>query len=155
MNLLSNCVSVTQYYCLKDSSQIPMFTQPRNITRVENEIDVFIPCPFEFRPAPPIWKILNGTEYFDATLPSIYTQTFGGLFIKIVHRCLNYTSFQCVDISDDTLQGEERAILDFLQWYRCHKENALLVSCIISAKNSEPTTFDRNACARYMYTSDN
>ena len=83
--------------------------EPRNITRAENETDVFIPCPFGFQPFPSIWKI-NGTEYFGATLPSIFTQIPGGLFINTVHRCLNHTSFQCIDTSDDSLLGRESDI---------------------------------------------
>ena len=83
---------------------------PVNITRAENETYVFIPCPFEFRPAPSIWKI-NGTEYSSTTLPSaIYTQTAGGLFIKRVDKCLNQTSFQCIDTSFNSLQGEPSSI---------------------------------------------
>ena len=83
--------------------------EPRNITRAENETDVFIPCPFGFRPAPSIWKI-NGTEYFGATLPPVFTQIPGGLFINRVNRCLNHTSFQCIDTSGESLQGEESDI---------------------------------------------
>ena len=83
--------------------------EPRDITRAEGETDVFIPCPFEFRPAPSLWRI-DGTVYFSTTLPQIYTQTAGGLFINRVDRCLNYTSFQCIDISDNRLQGQESSI---------------------------------------------
>ena len=48
----------------------------------------------------------NGTEFFGATLPPIFTQIPGGLFINTVNRCLNHTSFQCIDTSGEGLQGE-------------------------------------------------
>ena len=85
--------------------QLQPALQPRNITRADGESDVFIPCPFEFRPAPSIWKI-DRTYYTTATIPSIYSITSSGLFINTVHVCLNQTSFQCVDTSDNALEEE-------------------------------------------------
>ena len=86
-----------------------MTRQPSNITRSAGETDVFIPCPFEFRPAPSIWRI-NGTDYTTATLPSIYSWTPGGLFISVADPCLNQTSFQCIDTSYGGLQAQESSI---------------------------------------------
>ena len=93
------------HLCLHDivvpqtSSQLQIL-QPRNITRGEHENLVFIPCPFIRRDlAPSIWRI-NETDYTSATLPSIFIWSRDGLFIKEVHRCLNQTSFQCIDTSD-------------------------------------------------------
>ena len=79
--------------------------QPKNITRADGESDVFISCPYEFRPTPSIWKI-DGTYYTAATIPSIYSITSSGLFINTVHVCLNQTSFQCVDTSDNALEEQ-------------------------------------------------
>lgn len=79
--------------------------QPRNITRADGESDVFIPCPFEFRPTPSTWRI-DGTDYTAATIPSIYSITPSGLFINTVHVCLNQTSFQCVDASNNALEEQ-------------------------------------------------
>lgn len=83
--------------------------EPSNITRAAGENDVFIPCPFEFQPTPSIWRI-NGTDYTSATLPFIYSLAPSGLFINTVHRCLNQTSFQCIDTSDSGLQGQKSSI---------------------------------------------
>lgn len=80
--------------------------QPRDITRADGETDVFIPCPFEFRPAPSIW-IINETDYTAATIASLnFTITPGGLFINTVTVCLNQTSFQCIDTSNNALEQE-------------------------------------------------
>ena len=79
--------------------------QPRNITRADGETDVFMPCPFEFRPTPSIWKI-GGKDYTATTIPSIFSITPGGLFINTVHICLNQTSFQCIDTSDNALEEQ-------------------------------------------------
>ena len=76
-----------------------------NITRADGESNVFIPCPFEFRPTPSIWKI-DGTYSTAATIPSIYSITPGGLFINTVHVCLNQTSFQCIDTSNNALEEQ-------------------------------------------------
>ena len=117
--------------------------EPRNITRAESEIDVFIPCPFEFRPSPSIWRI-NGTEYISATLPPVYTQTSGGLFINRVDKCLNHTSFQCIDTSDDSLQGQESNI-GFLtvtsQGKQCTGEP--IYKCVCSSLRAEVTNLSR------------
>ena len=76
--------------------------QPMNITRADGETNVFIPCPFEFRSTPSIWRI-RGMEYTAATIPPVYSITPGGLFINTVHVCMNQTSFQCIDTSDNAL----------------------------------------------------
>ena len=78
---------------------------PVDIRRMVGEQNVFIPCPFEFRSTPSIWRI-NGTDYTASTLPSIYRLAPSGLFINTVHRCLNQTSFQCIDTSSTSLQEE-------------------------------------------------
>ena len=45
------------------------------------------------------------------TLVQLYHHFFSwshdGLYIKEVHRCLNQTSFQCIDTSDSGLRGQE------------------------------------------------
>lgn len=67
---------------------------------------MFISCPFDVQSTPPIWKI-NGIDYTAVTLPSkLFSLTPGGLFINEVHECLNQTSYQCIDTSDDILQGK-------------------------------------------------
>ena len=67
---------------------------------------MFIPCPFEFRPTPSIWRI-NGIDFTIATIPSdLYSVTPSGLFINTVLVCLNQTSYQCIDTSDDALQEQ-------------------------------------------------
>lgn len=83
--------------------------QPSNITRAAGENDVFIPCPFEFRPSPSIWRI-NETDYTVATLPSNYSLAPGGLFINRVYPCLNHVSFQCIDTSDVDLVAQESSV---------------------------------------------
>lgn len=83
---------------------------PRHITRGESENQVFIPCPYISRElAPSIWRI-NETEYTSATLPSIFSLDSDGLFINMVHRCLDQTSFQCIDTSERGLQWRESSI---------------------------------------------
>ena len=79
--------------------------QPMNITRTAGETFVFIPCPYETSSTPSIWRI-NGTDYTAATLPSRYSLTPGGLFIKTVHICLDQVPFQCIDISGNSLQED-------------------------------------------------
>ena len=79
--------------------------QPMDIRRMVGAENVFIPCPFEFRSTPSIWRI-NGTDYTASTLPSIYRLAPSGLLIKTVHRCLNQTSFQCIDTSSTSLREE-------------------------------------------------
>ena len=80
-----------------------------DITRFEGETDVFIPCPFEFQPTPSLWMI-NKTAYSSATLPSLFTLNPGGLLIKTVHRCLDQTSFQCIDTSSNSLAGRKSSV---------------------------------------------
>ena len=80
--------------------------QPSDIIRYEQENDIFIPCPFESQFIPSIWRI-NGIDYISATLPSIYTLAPSGLSIKEVHKCLDQTSFQCIDVSGSGLGGQE------------------------------------------------
>ena len=82
---------------------------PRNITRGEGELSVFFPCPFELQPTPPIWRI-NGTDYTVATLPSIYSLSPSGLFVNRVDKCLDQTTFQCIDTSDSRLEGRESSV---------------------------------------------
>ncbi len=83
---------------------------PGNITRSENEKQVFIPCPYASRYfAPSIWRI-NGTEYTSATLPPIFSLGSNGLYIDEVHKCLDQTSFQCIDTSESGLQWQESSI---------------------------------------------
>ena len=76
-----------------------------NITRIAGEMDVFIPCPYETRSTSSIWRI-NGTDYTAVTLPSMYSLTPGGLFIITIHICLDQVSFQCIDISSNSLQQD-------------------------------------------------
>ena len=84
--------------------------EPRNITRGENENQVVFPCPYYSQElAPPIWRI-NGTDYTSATLPSIFSLDSNRLYISEVHKCLDQTSFQCIDTSDSGLQGRESNI---------------------------------------------
>lgn len=76
------------------------------MTRAAGETNVFIPCPFEFRPTPFIWRI-NGIDFTTATIPStLYLLFTSGLFINTVLVCMNQTSFQCIDTSDDALQEQ-------------------------------------------------
>ena len=67
---------------------------------------MFISCPFEFRPTPSIWRI-NGIDFTAATINStLYSLTPSGLFINVVLKCMNQTSYQCIDTSDDVLQEQ-------------------------------------------------
>lgn len=69
---------------------------PMNITRRENETDVFIPCPFS-GPHTPVWKI-NNIYYQISELPthSVEVVPFAfGLLIPIVKSKMNGTTFQC------------------------------------------------------------
>ena len=92
-------------YC-SSAFQIHVQLQPRNITSAAGETDVFIPCPFEFHLTPSIWRI-NGIDFTTATIPStLYSLTPGGLFINRVLVCMNQTSYQCIDTSDDVLQEQ-------------------------------------------------
>ena len=69
----------------------------KNIERTEREVNVFIPCPFGNIPStPPVWRI-NGTDHTIATLPLIYSIDPSGIYINEVHKCMDQTSFQCVD----------------------------------------------------------
>ena len=79
--------------------------QPMNITRTAGEGFVIIPCPFETSSTRSIWRI-NGIDYTAATLPSAYSLTPGGLVIITVDICLDQVSFQCIDISSNSLQAE-------------------------------------------------
>ena len=97
-------------YCMTVAPTSSQILEPRNITRGDHENQVFIPCPYISRElAPSIWRI-NGTDYTSATLPSLFSWSPSGLFISEVHRCLNQTSFQCIDTSDSGLQGRESSI---------------------------------------------
>ena len=66
---------------------------PTNITRSEGERNVFIPCPLSGLVLP-IWKI-NGYFYELYQLPEQYTPAYGGVYIQIISRQLNGTTFQC------------------------------------------------------------
>ena len=81
-----------------------------DITRFEGETDVFIPCPFEFQPTPSLWMI-NKTSYSSATLPLLFSLNPSGLLIKIIHRCLDQTSFQCIDTSSNSLAGQKSSVV--------------------------------------------
>ena len=84
--------------------------EPRNISRGDHENLVFIPCPYISQElAPSIWRI-NGTDYTSTTLPVLFLWSPNGFFITEVHRCLNQTSFQCIDTSDSGLQGQESSV---------------------------------------------
>lgn len=50
---------------------------------------------------------INGSDYTSTTLPSLFSWSPNGLFITEVHRCLDQTSFQCINTSDSGLQGQE------------------------------------------------
>ena len=67
---------------------------PRNITRIEEERDVFIPCPF-WGPYVPIWEI-NGVQYEHSTFPEPYKLERFGLLITMVERRLNNTMYRCL-----------------------------------------------------------
>ena len=114
---------------------VTLASQPSSdITRFEGETDVFIPCPFEFQPTPSLWMI-NKTAYSSATLPSLFTLNPGGLLIKIVHRCLDQTSFQCIDTSSNSLAGLKSsvAILTVLSREACTGTKQLHVQINIMA----------------------
>lgn len=71
---------------------------------------MFIPCQiFEFRPTPPIW-LINEKDYTSATLPSLFSQVAGGLFIGRIDACLDGYTFQCIDTSGDGLVGRRSHI---------------------------------------------
>lgn len=65
---------------------------------------MFIPCPFEFQPSPPVWRI-GGIDFTSSTLPSIFTLDPGGIYINNVTACLNGLTFQCIDTSGAGLLG--------------------------------------------------
>ena len=103
-------ITMIKYYNIIGTQTIAQDSQePKNITRTEEETDVFIPCPFEHRSTAPIWRI-NGTDYTIATLPSIYSLSSSGLFINRVDKCLDQTTFQCIDTSDSRLEGQESSV---------------------------------------------
>ena len=77
---------------------------PTNITRTEGELNVFIPCPLSGYILP-IWKI-NGYVYEVYQLPDPYTPAYGGIYVTVVSRDLNGTTFQCYT------QGENGYKLD-------------------------------------------
>ena len=84
--------------------------EPSDIQRNEGEMNIFIPCPFGFRSSPSIWRI-NNREYTSVTLPSPpFEQSSSGIFIEAAYRCLNDTSFQCFDTSNDDLRGENSSV---------------------------------------------
>lgn len=66
---------------------------PRNITRIEGELDVFIPCPLSGFVLP-VWKI-NGYVYELFQLPELFTPAYGGIYIETITRQLNGTTMQC------------------------------------------------------------
>ena len=70
---------------------------------------MFIPCPFEHQSSPLIWRI-NRIEYLSVTLPPLFISSANGLFVDVVHQCLDQTSFQCVDTSSNGLRGQESSI---------------------------------------------
>ena len=70
---------------------------PLNISRVEGETNVYIPCPFPGK-YNPIWKI-NGTFYVASNLPpGMKPASYGILIIQVEER-LNGTTFQCLTVS--------------------------------------------------------
>lgn len=67
---------------------------PQNITRMEGETSVYIPCPFPGSSSP-IWKI--DSLYFEAsTLPGNLIPASYGLFITQITASMNGTTFQCL-----------------------------------------------------------
>ena len=114
------------FHCLV--LQLTLALQPSDITRFEGETDVFIPCPYEFQPAPSIWRI-NGTAYSSSTLSSQYSLNPGGLLIKAIHRCLDGTSFQCIDTSGSSLAGQKSSvgILTVISRQKCTGKKLLLL----------------------------
>lgn len=67
---------------------------PRNITRTEGEVNVYIPCPFPGSFSP-IW-IISGMHYEAFNLPeNMYSVSFG-LLIKYVTKEMDGKTFQCI-----------------------------------------------------------
>ena len=75
---------------------MPQNAGPQDITRMEGDTDVFIPCPFNGLETP-YWKINN--IFYSATqlqYPFVsLSNNQSGLTILLIHRSLNGTSFQC------------------------------------------------------------
>lgn len=67
---------------------------PRNLTRYENEPNVYIPCPFSGS-ANPIWRI-NGVDYEAFNLPFNLLPVSYGLLIPIVELGMDGKTFQCI-----------------------------------------------------------
>ena len=68
---------------------------PTNITRLEGERNVFIPCPFTDGLYQIIWQI-NGNVYTKYDLPEWCTTYAFGLLIRDIDIRLNMTSFRCL-----------------------------------------------------------
>ena len=66
---------------------------PENITLMEGETEILIPCTVSGT-IPPIWEI-NGSLYEYHQLPKIFRPIYRGLVIKFVQRSLNGISFRC------------------------------------------------------------
>ena len=107
-----SCTILFTWQCLIDTFVRTAFAQqePGNITKPVGEKLVLIPCRiFESEPALPIWCI-NGKDYTSATLPSLFSQVAGGLFIGRIDVCLDGYTFQCIDTSGDGLVGRRSRI---------------------------------------------
>lgn len=67
---------------------------PRDITRAEREIDVYVPCPFA-GPYSPSWKI-NNIVYEAFNLPERFIPASYGLLITVIEKDMDGTTFQCL-----------------------------------------------------------
>ena len=67
---------------------------PKNITRIEGETGIYIPCPFAGSSVP-VWEI-NGTRYEYIALPTAYKQDRFGLLINEVEIAMNNTAYRCL-----------------------------------------------------------
>ena len=90
--MLYVCSIILAVFCC--SINVVAQTGPANITKYEGDEDVIIPCPFS-GPATPYWRI-NSTTYHISQIEFPFTPLpNGNLFIHLVYRMLNNTSFQC------------------------------------------------------------
>ena len=67
---------------------------PRNISRTEDERNVYIPCPFPGS-ASPIW-LINGIYYEAFHLPENMVSVSFGLLITVVTVEMDGKTFQCM-----------------------------------------------------------
>lgn len=86
-------------YCQR---QVLVDLGPRNVTRFENEANVYIPCPFPGS-SNPIWRI-NGIDYEAFNLPLNMLPVSYGLLIPVVELGMDGKSFQCILQTDEVHQ---------------------------------------------------